>query len=114
MQLRKTYRNINPEMLYDEMQDFIIKQGATLGERKLETYSLPGGSSHVSRATLTFKMPTQGGKGEEECIRVHIVGSAVGETKMVLDIDEKLFLPANVSVLEEDLEFIFGSYEIGQ
>jgi hypothetical protein len=114
MQLRKTYKNINPELLYDEMQDFILKQGATLGERKLETYSLPGGSSHISRATLTFKMPTQGGKAEKECIRVHIVGSAVGETKMELDIDEKLFLPANKSALEEDLDFIFGSYEVRQ
>ncbi len=112
MQVKKAYKNINPEMLYDEVQDLVIKQGATLGERKLETYSLPGGSSHVSRATITFKMPTQGGKGQKECVRVHIVGSAIGETKMMLDIDEKLFRPANVSALEEDLDFIFGSYEI--
>lgn len=114
MQLKKTYKNVNPEFLYDEMQDFILKQGATLGKRKLEAYALPGGSSHVSRATLTFTMPAQGGKAEKECIRVHIVGSAVGETKMVLDIDEKLFRPDNVSAVEEDLDFIFGSYEVKQ
>ena len=112
MQLKKTYKNINPEMLYDEMQDLVLKQGATLGERKLETYSLPGGSSHVARATITFKIPGRESKSERECIIIHIIGSVVGETKMMLDIDEKVFRPANVSALEEDLDFIFGSYEI--
>ena len=112
MQVKKTYRNVNPELLYDEARDFILKQGAVLGEKKLETYSLSGGSSHVARGTLTFFMPAQGGKGEKECIRVHLVGSAVGETKMMLDIDEKLFRPANVAALEEDLDFIFGSAEV--
>ena len=112
MQLKKTYKNINPEMLYDEVQDLVLKQGAILGERKMETYSLPGGSSHVSRATLTFKIQGREGKSEKECISIHIIGSAVGETKMMLDIDEKVFRPANVSALEEDLDFIFGSYEI--
>jgi len=112
MQLKKTYRNVNPELLYDETRDFILKQGATLGEKKLDTYSLPGGSSHVARGTLTFSMTAQGGKGEKECIRVHVVGSADGETKMMLDIDEKLFGPAKVGALEEDLDFIFGSSEV--
>lgn len=112
MQLKKTYKDTNPELLYDEVQDFVLKQGATLGGAKLQTYSLPGGSSHICRGTLIFKMPGQGGKAEKECITIHIVGSAVGETKMMLDIDEELFPPAKVSALEEDLDFIFGSYEI--
>ena len=112
MQVKKTYRNVNPELLYDEARDFIVKQGATLGEKKLETYSVPGGSSHVARGTLTFFMPAQGGKGGRECVRVHIVGSADGETKMMLDIDEKLFPPASVAAFEEDLAFIFGSSEV--
>ena len=111
MQLRKTYKGINPELLYDEVRDFILKQGATLGEAKLETYSHPGGSSHVCRATLTFKMQGREGKAEKECITIHIVGSAVAETKMMLDIDEEFFSPEKVSALEEDLGFIFGSYE---
>ena len=114
MQVKKTYRNVNPELLYDETRDFILKQGATLGEKKLETYSVPGGWSHLARGTLTFFMPGQGGKGEKECIRVHVVGSADGETKMMLDVDEKLFRPANVAALEEDLDFIFGSSEVKQ
>ncbi len=108
MQIRKTYNNINPEMLYDEVKDFVQKYGFVVSESKLQTYSLTGGSSHISRGTLIFK---GGEKAEKECLRVHIVGSALGETKMMIDIDEKLFPPASISALEKDLNFIFGSYE---
>lgn len=114
IQSRKTYRNINPELLYDEVGDLIMKQGVTLDDKKLETYALPGGSSHVSRGTLTFSMRGQESKSGKECIRVHIVGSPVGETKMILDIDDKVFRPASVSALEADLDFILGSYEVKQ
>ena len=113
MQIRKTYTNINPELLYDELRDFILKQGAIIGEAKLETYSLPtDSSSFISRGTLTFKFRGELGKAEKECLRVHIVGSAKGETKVMLDIDEELFPGEKVSALEDDLDFIFGSYEV--
>ena len=111
MQLKKVYKDINPEFLYDEVRDFIQKQGATLEEAKMQAYSLPGGSSHISRGNLRFKMPGNQGEGKE-CIRVHIVGSAVGETKMMLDIDEEVFPPAKLSAFQQDLDFIFGSYEV--
>ena len=39
-------------------------------------------------------------------------GSAKGETKVMLDIDEELFPGEKVSALEDDLDFIFGSYEV--
>jgi len=108
MQIRKTYRDLKPELLYDEVRDFILKQGAVVGEAKLETYSLPSdSSSFISRGTLTFNI--QGGK---ECLRVHIVGSARGETKLMLDINEELFPQEKVSALQKDMDFIFGSYEV--
>jgi hypothetical protein len=109
MQIRKTYKEVKPELLYDEVRDFVVKQGATVGEAKLETYSLPSdSSSFISRGTLTFNM---GGAGKE-CLRAHIVGSARGETKLMLDINEELFLQEKVSALQKDLDFIFGSYEV--
>lgn len=112
MQIRKTYKDVNPELLYDEIRDFVLKQGATLGEAKLETYSKPtDSSSFISRGTLTFNIRGESGKAEQECLRVHIVGSAKGETKVMLDIDEKLFSQEKTSVLQKDLDFIFGSYE---
>ncbi|MFQ6122411.1 MAG: hypothetical protein ACE5LA_05055 [Dehalococcoidales bacterium] len=113
MQIRKTYKAVNPELLYDEIRDFVLKQGVSPGEVKLETYPLPNdSSSFISRGTLTFKVQSEPGKAEKECLRVHVVGSAKTETKVMLDIDEKLFSPGKVSALQEDLDFIFGTYEV--
>ena len=112
MQIRKTYKDVNPELLFDEVRDFAQKQGAIIGEAKLETYSLPGGSAHVVRGTLIFKVPGESGRAEAEYLRAHIVGSAIGETKVMLDIDEALFPQEKVTAIQEDLDFIFGSYEV--
>ncbi len=111
MQIRKTYRDLQPELLYDGVRDFILKQGTTVGEAKLETYSLPtDSSSFIARGTLTFKIPVEPDKTEKECLRVHIMGSAKGETKLMLDTDEKLFPQEKLAALQDDLDFIFGSY----
>jgi hypothetical protein len=111
MQMRKTYTEVNPELLYAEIRDFILKQGVSLGENKLETYTLPDESaSFVSRGTLTFNGKSS--QSAKECLRVHIVGSARGETKLMLDVDEALFPKDKVSALLDDLDFIFGAYEV--
>ena len=108
MQIRKTYKEVNPQLLYDEVGDFVVKQGTVIGEAKLETYSLPSdSSSFISRGTLIFNA-----QGERECLRAHIVGSARGETKLMLDINTELFPQEKVTALQDDLDFIFGSYEV--
>ncbi len=113
MQIKKTYKEVNPELLYHEIRDFTQKQGAIIGEAKLETYSLPSdSSSFISRGTLTFKIQDKADNIEKECVRAHIVGSARGETKLMLDVDEKLLSEQKVSALQNDLDFIFGSYEV--
>ena len=107
MQIKKTYTEVNPELLNAEIKDFIIKQGAVLGENKMETYTLPDESaSFGTRATLTFSV------SGKECLRVHIVGSARGETKLMIDVDEKLFPQEKLTALQADIDFIFGSYEV--
>jgi hypothetical protein len=107
MQIKKTYNQVQPELLYDEVKDFALKQGVVVGEAKLGTYSLPeDSSSFISRGVLTFKA------GGKECLRAHIVGSARGETKLIIDIDDKLFPKARATALEDDLDFIFSSYEV--
>jgi hypothetical protein len=111
MQIRKTYREVKPELLYDEIRDFVLKQGVIISEAKLETYSLPNdSSSFISRGNLIFKTS----KAEGECLRAHVVGSAGGETKVMLDINEPLFSKEKITALLEDLDFIFISYEIKQ
>ena len=113
MQIRKTYKDLSPDLLYHEIRDFTQKQGAIIDEAKLETYSLPtDSSSFVYRCTLIFKIQYKSAKTEKECLRAHIVGSAKGETKVMLDIDEKLFPQKKVSALQDDLDFFFGSYEV--
>jgi len=112
MQIKKEYMNIRPELLFDELKDLIAKQGAVIDKSKMETYSLPSNSSSfISRGTLTFRMPAKPDKETKECIRGHIVGSARGETKLLLDIDQGLFPEDKVTTLQEDLDFILGSYE---
>jgi hypothetical protein len=112
MQIRKTYQEVNPELLYAEIKDFTLKQGVVLGEEKMETYALPSNtSSFITRGTLTFKVQGESGKGKE-CLRAHVVGSAKTETKVMLDSDDKLFPPEKLSALQDDLDFIFGSYEV--
>lgn len=113
MQIRRTYQEVNPELLYHEIRDFTQKQGAIIDEAKIETYSLPNDSStFISRATLIFKTQDKKGTTEAESVRAHIVGSARGETKLMIDIDEKLFSNEKAAALQEDLDFIFGSYEV--
>ncbi len=113
MQIRKTYKAVNPELLYAELSDFILKQGTVISEAKLETYSLPGdSSSFVSRGTLTFTIQGESGKTGEKCVRAHVIGSVRDETKMILDINEALFPQEKVSALQDDLDFIFSSHEV--
>jgi len=110
MQIKKIYRNLKPELLFDELKDLIVKQGASVAEAKMGTYSLPeDSSSFISRGTLAFKMSA---KPDTECIRGYIVGSARGDTKLMLDIDDGLFPQQKVDSLQEDLDFMLGSYEV--
>ena len=113
MQIKKKYRDIRPELLFDELKDLIVKQGAVEDQSKMETYSLPDdSSSFISRGTLTFKIKAEPDKQVKEFIRGHIIGSARGETKLLLDIDDSIFTKDKVDSLQNDLDFILGSYEI--
>jgi hypothetical protein len=106
MQIRKTYKEISPILLYDEIKEFVSRQGATRDQDKLETYSIPGdSSSFIYRGTLTFK--TQG----KEALRAHIIGSEKTETKLMLDSVDDLFPSQKIAELEDDLNFMLGSFE---
>ena len=111
MQIRKIYKNVNPGLLYDEVKDFATKQGVSLGEATIQTYSLPtDSSSSIRRGTIIFIGKTE--ETETEYFRAHIEGSETGETKLILDINTELFPKDKVTALQDDLDFIFSSYEI--
>jgi hypothetical protein len=108
IQIKKTYRGLNPGMLYDEVKDLLQKQGIIVVETESQTYGLPSGDTQ-SRTTLALKTPAG---QEKECGSVHILGSPQDETKMLLDVDETLFPQEKLSAFQGDLDFILGSYEI--
>ena len=113
IKIRKTYSDVNPKLLYDEVRDFVLKQGTIVGESKLETYLLADNtSSFMFRGNLIFKVQAGQGNAGKECLRAHIVGMTKGETKLMLDINDKLFSEEKISALQDDLNFIFGSYEV--
>jgi hypothetical protein len=106
MQIRKTYTGINPQILLDEIKEFVRSRGVEIDQDKMETYSSPqDSSSFIYRGTLTFKI--QG----KESLRVHIVGYDKGETKMILDACEDLFSKDQIVALEDELDFMLGPYE---
>lgn len=106
MLIRKTYRNINPTLLYDEVREFILKQGVTLDQNKLETYSTPTDSSTFTyRGTMTFKVQ------DREALRVHIIGVDKGETRMMLESNDELLSKEKLATMEDDINFMLGAYE---
>jgi hypothetical protein len=112
MKIRKTYNEVNPQLLYDEIKDFVLKQGTIVGESRLETYLVPDNSSaFIFRGTITFRVQDEQDKATKECLRAHVVGTARGETKLMLDINDELFTQEKVTALQDDLDFIFREYE---
>lgn len=106
MEIRKTYKDISPTLLYDEIKEFVLGQGVKLGQDKFESYSKPSDSStFIYRGTLSFTF--QG----KEALSVHIIGEDKGDTKLMLDSVDEVFPPAKMKALESNLSFILGSYE---
>ena len=58
IQIKKTYRGLNPEMLCDEVRDLLEKQGIVVVETESQTYGLPSGATQ-SRTTLALKTPAK-------------------------------------------------------
>jgi hypothetical protein len=113
MQIRKIYQNVKPELIYEEIKDLVVKQGTVIQETKLYTSATPDNSSlFVSRGTVTFSVEIGPEKSAKECLVVHLLGSDKGETRVIFDIDEKLFTKERLNALLSDLDFIFGSYEV--
>ena len=106
MEIRKTYKDISPTLLYDEIKEFVLGQGVKLSQDKFESYSKPSDSStFIYRGTMSF---TRQGK---DALSAHIIGSDKGETKLMLDSLDEVFPAVKMKALEDSLNFILGSYE---
>lgn len=113
MQIRKTYKNIKPDLLFDELKDLLEKQGLKSDKAKMENYTLPDDSStFISRGTITFKNLSENGEETRSGIRGHVIGSTKGETKLMIDINPKYLGEDKLKAFQSDLEFMLGTYEI--
>jgi len=111
LQIKKTYRDINPEMLCDEVRGLLQKQDVVVVETDSQTYGLPSGATQ-SRTTLSLKTQTKQENDQMEFGSVHIISSPQDEAKMLLEIDESLFSQEKLAAFQEDLDFVLSSYEV--
>jgi hypothetical protein len=110
VQIKKTYRNLKPNLLYDEIKDLVLKQGLVVKDTMTGSYAMPDDtSSFITRGTVIFRTP---GKSGEECLNVNVVGSEKTESRVIFDINEALFAKDKVEAIVSDLDFLLGSYEV--
>ena len=108
-QIRKTYKDLNPELLLAEIKEFVMATGLPLTSSKQETYMLPDDSANFgTRGTLVFGTADE---AKKEALRVHIVGSPVEETKLLIDVDEAKLGADAIKALMDDVDFIFSDRE---
>ena len=94
-------------MLRDEIQDLLREQEVLVGEIKSQTYGLPSG---MTQTRITFVCKAKGDQEQHGLGR--IIPLPDGETKMVLEIDETLLPEKKLSAFRQNLDFVFGSYEV--
>jgi hypothetical protein len=105
MQIKKTYRSINPEMLRDEIGNLIERISVAVGDAKTQTYPLRSGATQTS-INVIFQLD---GK---KCGSAYILGSPGDETKLILDLDDSLLSEEKIASFQENLDFIFNPYEV--
>jgi hypothetical protein len=105
-QVKKTYRSLNPELLYDEVRDLVSKRGLEVAQGDIQTYSIPSGATQ-SRVTV----PIRTGDGRV-CGSLHVLGDSGGDARMTLEVDEATVGAEVVGALQDDIDFMLGSYEV--
>jgi len=106
IQVKKTYRGLNPEMLYDVVRDLAGKRGINATQASMQTYSL---SSGATQSRVTVPLQTTEGR---ECGSLQILGTANGDARMALEIDDTLVPADTIRTLQDDIEFMLGSYDV--
>ncbi len=106
IQVRKTYRAVNPEMLYDVVRDLITKHGLHVEHATIQTYSI---SSGATQSGVTAPVRTADGRALGS---VHILGSSSGDARMALELDDAVVTPDTATAIQSDIDFILGSYEV--
>jgi hypothetical protein len=93
-------------MVYDEVRDLIARHGLDATAANLQTYSIQSGATQ-SRVTV----PVRNASGTE-CGSLHVLGSAEGDVRLSLDLEEAIADADVVTALQADIDFMLGPYEV--
>lgn len=107
VEFKKTYTGINTEMFLDEIRDLLDQWGILAGAEKLQTYSLPNGTTQ-SRVTLGIKTKAEKKDGGN----IHLIGTSSGETQMYISLDEDILSQETISSLVGSINLVLDSYEV--
>ncbi len=106
VQVKKTYRGLNPEMLYDEVRDLAARRGLITDHVPMQTYSISSGATQ-SRVTAQFRT-----QDKRPCGSLHVLGTAGGDARMTLEMDDATLSAETMQLLRDDIDFMLGSYEV--
>jgi hypothetical protein len=106
IRINKTYRGLNPELLYDEVRDLIARRGLRAAEARMQTYSVSSGATQ-SRVTVPIVADR-----DLHCGSLHVLGTADGDSRMTLELDEAAIPGETGQMLQDDIDFMLGAHEV--
>ena len=106
IRMNKTYRGLNPELLYDEVRDLIARRGLRAAEARMQTYSVSSGATQ-SRVTVPIMTDK-----DLPCGSLHVLGTADGDSRMTLELDEAAVPAETGRMLQDDIDFMLGAHEV--
>lgn len=108
IKITRTYKNIDPEMLYAELADIASRHGGTVDTDQSSKEVTAGGGVRGSIVVTFPKVMQIMGLG------ARIFGMTGGETKLSLGINEDVVPADKIKRIEEDLDFVAKGYEKGE
>ncbi len=106
VQVNKTYRALNVELIYDEVRDLVSRRGLVPVPTTVQTYGIPSGAT---QQRVTMQIETSEGRN---CGSLLILGAANGDARMTLEFDEAIVSADAIKAVQSDIDFMFGPHEV--
>jgi hypothetical protein len=106
VQVNKTYRGLNPELIYDQVRDLLARRGLETVQSSIQTYSVSSGATQ-SRVTS----PVRTGNGKD-CGNLQILGAPNGDVRMTLELDDTIVSSEAIKAAQSDIDFMLGPNEV--
>lgn len=106
VQVNKTYRGLNLELIYDEVRDLVSRRGLVAVRSTIQTY---GVSSGATQSRVTMPIRTSDGR---DCGSLQILGATNGDARMSLEFDDTIVSSEAIKAVHSDIDFMFGPHEV--